>query len=618
MARSRRRSLFAFIGVMSAGLIAASLVTGAAGAAPRARTHPAIRNAGTQEPAHVTLVGTTNVRQLSQAGQGINFGSTNRDSELGPNNHELPRPVSSAPNVVPVPTPTDLPVVSSPDANGWEGIDHADQRFAGGGNQFSLEPPDQGLCVGTTPSPNGPADGVEVIEAVNDAISFYDSTTHQFGLPLTLSQFFGLPPTFNRQTGEFGPFLSDPKCYFDVETGRWFVTMLEIGQDPNTGAFTNQANTYIAVSTSDDMLGFYYIYTIDALDSDHAGCPCFGDQPLIGADQYGFFVSTAEYALDCFSGGGCAFNGPQIYATSKADLENGSATPPAVHFAGLTHVQGGRTTGTVQPDTTPSGVYETAQGGTEYFLSGFDCLPVPGCPVAGGTFDEITIWAVTNTSSLTGSPALSLSLQDLQSEAWGTPVPQTQKVGPAPLAAELGEPVGHPTANDSRMNQVVFAAGRLWAGINTIVNPGPRDGIAWFVVRPHVGAAGVSGVFSRQGYVSAARTWLSFPSIGVADSGRGVIAFSLMGTNNFPSAAQIGITPSGVGTSIQIVRDGFRPEDGFSCFPEFGATTCRWGDYTASVATPGGTVFSAVEMISDNTRSYFANWSTFVWPTTTR
>ena len=34
----------------------------------------------------------------------------------------------------------------------------------------------------------------------------------------------------------------------------------------------------------------------------------------------------------------------------------------------------------------------------------------------------------------------------------------------------------------SAMNQVVFAHGHLYAGINTIVNPGPRDGIAWFLV----------------------------------------------------------------------------------------------------------------------------------------
>ena len=30
----------------------------------------------------------------------------------------------------------------------FRGLNHRDQRLANGGNQFSLEPPDQGLCVG--------------------------------------------------------------------------------------------------------------------------------------------------------------------------------------------------------------------------------------------------------------------------------------------------------------------------------------------------------------------------------------------------------------------------------------------------------------------------------------
>src|SRR5262249_53480801 len=50
---------------------------------------------------------------------------------------------------------------------GFDGINHADQRFAGTGRfvntQFSKEPPDQGLCVG-----NG-----FVVEPVNTAIAVY-------------------------------------------------------------------------------------------------------------------------------------------------------------------------------------------------------------------------------------------------------------------------------------------------------------------------------------------------------------------------------------------------------------------------------------------------------------
>src|SRR2546430_10295031 len=47
----------------------------------------------------------------------------------------------------------------------FDGINHRQHRLANGGNQFSLEPPDQGLCVG-----NG-----FVMESVNDAMNVYDA-----------------------------------------------------------------------------------------------------------------------------------------------------------------------------------------------------------------------------------------------------------------------------------------------------------------------------------------------------------------------------------------------------------------------------------------------------------
>ena len=56
---------------------------------------------------------------------------------------------------------------SNPELNfSFDGLNHFDQRFgANNGNQFSLEPPDQALCVG-----NG-----FVVEAVNSVIRVWDT-----------------------------------------------------------------------------------------------------------------------------------------------------------------------------------------------------------------------------------------------------------------------------------------------------------------------------------------------------------------------------------------------------------------------------------------------------------
>src|SRR5712692_3476524 len=78
----------------------------------------------------------------------------------------LPGP---APAVVPSPPNNPIALVN-PGFSGFSGITHLDQRNAGTGNfantQFSLEPPDQGLCVG-----NG-----FVLDLVNTAFAIYSTT----------------------------------------------------------------------------------------------------------------------------------------------------------------------------------------------------------------------------------------------------------------------------------------------------------------------------------------------------------------------------------------------------------------------------------------------------------
>src|SRR5438034_3120684 len=88
-----------------------------------------------------------------------------------------------------------LPEIPDSSFRGFIGLTHLDQRlYAGGGNQFSTEPPDQGLAVG-----NG-----FVLEGVNAAINVYDTNgIVQLPRPVSLDELFGLPPAINRTPGEF-------------------------------------------------------------------------------------------------------------------------------------------------------------------------------------------------------------------------------------------------------------------------------------------------------------------------------------------------------------------------------------------------------------------------------
>src|SRR5947209_14296381 len=164
----------------------------------------------------------------------------------------------------------------------FDGINHRDQRTTNGGNQFSLEPPDQGLCVG----------GGHVVETVNDAFRVRGADgSNQTGV-VALNTFFGYPPAINRTTGVQGQFVTDPTCLYDPTTRMFFLTVLTLEVNPATGAFTGDNHLDLAVAK--DPTGTWNIYRLDVTDDGtfgtpvHPHCPCLGDYPHIGVDSHGF------------------------------------------------------------------------------------------------------------------------------------------------------------------------------------------------------------------------------------------------------------------------------------------------------------------------------------------
>jgi len=175
----------------------------------------------------------------------------------------------------------------------FTGLNHRQQRFANGGNQFSgLEPPDQGLCVG-----NG-----FVMESVNDVLRVYDTLGQALSGVVDLNTFYGYPAQFNRTTGQRGPDVTDPSCYFDPDTQRWFQVVLTLEVNPGTGRFTGLNHLDIAVSTTASPLDTWKIYRLPTQDDGTDGTPnhhcrfgpCVGDYPHIGADASGFYLTNNE------------------------------------------------------------------------------------------------------------------------------------------------------------------------------------------------------------------------------------------------------------------------------------------------------------------------------------
>jgi hypothetical protein len=542
---------------------------------------------------------------------------------------------------------------SNPQFNtGFEGLNHYQQRYSRGGNQFSVEPPDQGLCAG-----NG-----YVIEAVNDVLNIFN-TSGQSVLPdntatnivaghprnvnhaVDLNSFYGYAPAINRSTGVRAQFVTDPSCLYDATTQRFFVVVLTLETFPN-GAFTHVNHLDLAVSQTSDPTGGWNIYRTDVTnDGTNTGGvnpgPYLGDYPHIGADANGVYITTNAYPWCCNG-----FSGAQIYAFSKAQLSAGAASVTMQHIDTTGLVNAPSDAGATQPGFTVwpaqspgTNSYELNAGGTEYFLSS-NATDEATHPVAGfggsHTSTQLVVWALTNTSSLnTSTPALSLSNKVLAVNQYAIP-PKQQQPGSGTLATTAtpqgfcindtttvlfnsavgcwrllfgGQPahdevISSPDSNDTRMQQVMYANGKLWGALDTALNPdggAQRAGIAWFIVKPDVSTGSLAAKVALQGYLGASAHDFTYPAIGVTASGRGVMAFTDTGDTTNPSAAYAPIDALvGVGLWSDVPGGlGAAQDDGFTSYKSQvgNPPRTRWGDF-GGAAVDRNSIWIASEYIA--------------------
>ena len=476
-----------------------------------------------------------------------------------------------------------------------DGLTHRDQRFAGTGiyanSQFSTEPPDPGLAVG-----NG-----FLLQTVNAALAIYDATTGSLKQgPSALNQFFRLKPEITRSSGVNGDFTSDPRAYYDAQLQRWFVSVVAIATNPQTGDLAAPTRLLIAVSETSDPTQGWKIYSIDTTSHGAEGCPCFGDQPVIGADSHGLFISTNAFSLRE------GFAGVQIYALSK-QLLAGGAVPAVVHWNNP-KLPGGFAF-SVQPSIRSSPAMDDGANGVEYLTSVAD--------IRNMLDHRIAVWAITNTASLANqTPALKLRSTIVATQPFGVPPDAAQKIGETRLGSLLSEKTEYIATNDQRMQQAAFADGRLWAALTTMVavgdDPSPHAGIAYFVLRPSVSAGAVRVEVAKQGYIAVANTDVFYPAIAIRPNGEGVVAFTLSGGEHYPSAAFATLNQNGAG-NVQIIAAGVAPTDGFSGYKYFGGGgSARTGDYSAATVDEHGFIWMSAEYIPSGPRTLLANWGTFI------
>jgi hypothetical protein len=443
----------------------------------------------------------------------------------------------------------------------FDGVSSLDSAVTNFGLEF--EPPDQGLCVG-----NG-----FVVEPVNSAYTIYKGDGTPVAGPFNVNVMFAEGLT---------EFTSDPRCYYDPATNAWFAVILFIAAD------NKSARTDIAVNASGDPTMPWTVYHIDATDDGsngtptHNGCPCFGDQPLLGIDRDNIYVATNEFSiLQPLT------NGAQIYAISKRDLIEGAANVHFVQFENLT-IAGGPAF-SVQPALTHPG---DESEGPEYFLGSIDFT---------GTDNRLGVWALTRAEAVSEGRIPTLSSLVINSETFGIP-PNAVQQGTSSLLV----------TDDDRMQQVQFINGQLWGALTTALTQ--PDGtqvcaVAWFEVHPTVKGGQISAAsITRQGILASPGNFLFYPALQVTPEGAGAMVFTISGPTLYASAAFVRISGGGHFGPITIAAPGSGP---------YAPTSTRWGDYSAAVVDPNGrSIWLATEYmppVDRQTPDGLQNWGTRVF-----
>lgn len=458
----------------------------------------------------------------------------------------------------------------------FNGVSSVDSAKVNGG--LDIEPPDQGLCVG-----NG-----YVMEPVNLALTIYNPNGTVVKGPSSLPTFFGEPPAFSSQYGT--NVQGDVRCYYDSSTNTWFATQLYL----TTTATPNTSHFDVAVNPTGNPTSGWKVYRFDTTDTYDAGCPCFGDQPLFGIDQYNIYISTNEFSIL-----GTQFNGAQVYAISKSQLISEASKVNFVHFRNLGIA--GQVAASVEP-----AISDDTNVNAEYFLESLDPF---------GTFDNrVGVWAMTNQQCVTsGGCQPNLSNTVIHSETYGFPPSAQTPVG---FNSYYGQNTsGLITTDDDRMLQVQEINGKLWSTLNTAITTGgvttTLSGAAWFEVMPSLNGNIIgSAAMVNQGYVVSKGDFLLYPAVAAEADGSAAMTMTLTSPTTYPSAVYATLQPGQKAFSgVQLAASGVTADIGFTAVGGPG----RWGDYSAAVIDPaGGGIWLATEYIP-GPGDGIANWGTRVF-----
>lgn len=444
--------------------------------------------------------------------------------------------------------------------------------FAGMSDSSSIcppagcEPPDQALAVSYS----------QVLQGVNTSFALYNlSGTLQTGWPKTAQSFFHIPNPGSCDPN--GPFLSDPRAFYDQNDNRFWAAILQVEGAPVGNSCPFKSTYWVAVSQNGNAAGSWNIYSFNM----SPGTTGFwADYTEFGFDQQAIYFSG-----NLFDSAATTFEGAEMLSVRKRAMESGQG----VTAFGISNPNlGGVNLDTVQPV-----LGEALQVGG----------PLGGQFIAS---ENINFGGGQCSTGCSGLVVMSLVNPGFSSVTFSGVAVSTSSYSLPPAADQPGC-TGCIDTNDPRIaGTPTWQRGMITFALNTSVNNGTQNvpGIFWGQVAVTLNDSGAitggsvfqSGYFNFSGDAAA-----SFGSTGTDSDGDLYMVYEFMSSSINPSVAYTArrstFTPGAFHDSGVTLASGAAA---------YGGT--RWGDYEA--LSPSGVPFTNDVWFSGQYSNASGDWST--------
>jgi hypothetical protein len=297
-----------------------------------------------------------------------------------------------------------------------------------------------------------------VVQSVNTSVAVYDANgTIQPGWPKTLQAMFNVPNPGSCDPN--GPFLSNPRAFYDPADGRFWIAALQIEGAFGLNSCPLRSLYWVAVSKTGDPTGAWNVYAFNM----RLASKNVAEFTQIGLDGQAFYFGS-----NMFDRNGTAFQYDEIFAANKASMEAGSP----VAARGRKNIKYGSTL----VDTLQPVLVEGTSPAAGLFVASYNIVSGGGNCVKGCS--GINVFALANPLT-----APNFTYRQARSPTYSL----------APLADQPGCFACIETFDTRISGTPVYSGGLITFALETAVNNGTATvpGILWGQVSPKLSGSSI-------------------------------------------------------------------------------------------------------------------------------